>query len=190
MVLRRVLQAGRVPLTRLALKTCSTLLNTTWPSASLGKSPQVAAGNLAATPTQQLWQNKPQRVDGISATCQIMSNDVFHFGDYELNGSERRLRRGGKRVALEPKALDLLLYLARHRDRAVDKEELQDTIWTGTIVTETSLTRAVMKARREAGARGSPESAPRKPATAALPWPRPACGHWARPDYSRQSSSH
>ncbi len=75
-----------------------------------------------------------------------MSNDVFHFGDYELNGSERRLRRGGKRVALEPKALDLLLYLARHRDRAVDKEELQDTIWTGTIVTETSLTRAVMKA--------------------------------------------
>jgi TolB-like protein/DNA-binding winged helix-turn-helix (wHTH) protein/Tfp pilus assembly protein PilF len=80
-----------------------------------------------------------------------MSNDVFHFGDYELNGSERILRRGGERVALEPKALDLLLYLAQHRDRAVDKEELQDTIWAGAIVTETSLTRAVMKARRAVG---------------------------------------
>ncbi len=78
-------------------------------------------------------------------------NQIFRFGDFELNGSERMLRRAGEQVALEPKALRLLLYLAEHRDRAVNKEELQNTIWAGTIVTETSLTRAIMKARRAVG---------------------------------------
>ena len=52
---------------------------------------------------------------------------------------------------MEPKAFDLLVYLANHRDRAVGKDELQDTVWPGAIVTETALTRCVMKARRAVG---------------------------------------
>lgn len=54
-------------------------------------------------------------------------------------------------VAVQRKVFDLLLYLIENRDRAVDKNELQDAIWPGTIVTETALTRAIMKARRAAG---------------------------------------
>jgi pimeloyl-ACP methyl ester carboxylesterase len=44
-----------------------------------------------------------------------------------------------------------LLYLVEHPQRVVGKDELQDAIWAGTIVTETALTRAVMKARRAVG---------------------------------------
>lgn len=63
----------------------------------------------------------------------------------------RELWRGTELVAMEPKAFDLLAYLIENRDRAVDKNELQDEIWTGTIVTEGALTRCVMKARRALG---------------------------------------
>ena len=49
---------------------------------------------------------------------------------------------------MEPRVFEVLLYLVKNRDRAVDKGELQDAIWPGVFVTETALTRAVMKARK------------------------------------------
>ena len=39
------------------------------------------------------------------------------------------LRRAGQRMALEPKAFDLLLYLVEHRDRVVGRDELLDRVW-------------------------------------------------------------
>ena len=47
----------------------------------------------------------------------------------------REVRRNGPLVDVEPRAFDLLIYLIRHRDRAVSKDELQDEVW-GTIVSE------------------------------------------------------
>lgn len=46
---------------------------------------------------------------------------------------------------------DLILYLLERCDRAVSKEELQDAIWPNVIVTESALTRCVMKARQTVG---------------------------------------
>ncbi len=57
----------------------------------------------------------------------------------------------GEAVTTQPKAFELLLYLLRNRQRAVDKNELQDALWPRSIVTETALTRCVMKARRAVG---------------------------------------
>ncbi len=76
---------------------------------------------------------------------------IFRFGPYELDDAGRELRRNGERVETEPKALDLLLYLLQNRDRAVSKDELQTRLWPRSIVTEASLTRCVMKARRAVG---------------------------------------
>ena len=75
----------------------------------------------------------------------------YRFGDCRVVLTSREIWRGDDLVATEPKAFDLLTYLIRHRDRAVDKDELQDRIWPGTIVTEGALTRCVMKARRAIG---------------------------------------
>jgi len=74
--------------------------------------------------------------------------DLFCFGEFVLDSAQRELRKQGTPVEIEPRAFDVLLYLARNRDRAVDKDELQDAAWPGMIVTETALTRAVMKARK------------------------------------------
>ena len=76
----------------------------------------------------------------------------YRFGDCRLLVPLREFWRNDELIATEPKVFDLLLYLIRHRDRAIDKNELQDEVWSGTIVTEASVTRCVMKARRSIGA--------------------------------------
>ena len=75
----------------------------------------------------------------------------YRFGDCSVDMQAREVRRANEPSATEPKVFDLLAYLIQNRDRAVDKNELQDEIWTGTIVTEAALTRCVMKARRAIG---------------------------------------
>ena len=78
-------------------------------------------------------------------------SEAYVFGDCILDADRRELRVSGERVTTRPKVFDLLLYLIRNRGRAVDKDELQDAIWPRSIVTETALTRAIMKARRAVG---------------------------------------
>lgn len=79
------------------------------------------------------------------------SSNVLRFGDCEFDTDRRELRRDGEVVPLEPRVFALLLYLIEQRHRAVDKDEIQDTVWAGMIVSETALTRAIMKARRAVG---------------------------------------
>ena len=79
----------------------------------------------------------------------------FCFGDCRLVVPRREIWRAGELIGAEPRVFNLLLYLVQHRDRAVDKNELQDEIWRGMIVTEAALTRCVMKARRAIGDEGS-----------------------------------
>ncbi len=76
---------------------------------------------------------------------------IHRFDEFELDDARRELRRNGVPVETEPKAFELLLFLIRHRDRAVSKDELQNELWPRSIVTETALTRCVMKARRAVG---------------------------------------
>lgn len=76
---------------------------------------------------------------------------VLRFGDCELAIASREFRRDGELVSIEPRVFALLVFLIEHRDRAVDKDEIQDEVWKNAIVSETALTRAIMKARRAVG---------------------------------------
>jgi DNA-binding winged helix-turn-helix (wHTH) protein len=73
---------------------------------------------------------------------------AVRFGDCELSEERFELRRSGRPVAVEPKVLQLLLFLVRHRARAVTRAELLQAIWPGVKVGDASLTRAVVEARR------------------------------------------
>ena len=72
---------------------------------------------------------------------------TLRFGEFELDEDLCELRRRGSRVEVQPKALDLLLYLARNRERVVSKRELLDRVWPGVVVSEGALTTAVNVAR-------------------------------------------
>lgn len=61
------------------------------------------------------------------------------FGDYEVDLGRFELRRSGLRVRVQPKVLDLLVYLIRDQERVVPKEELLQALWRGVSVSETAL---------------------------------------------------
>ncbi len=73
------------------------------------------------------------------------------FLDCEIDLAARELFRGGKQQRPEPKVFDLLALLMQHRDRVVSKDEIQAALWPDVVVTEASLDRTVMKARRAVG---------------------------------------
>lgn len=75
----------------------------------------------------------------------------YRFASFELRKDSRELLSHGSPVKIQPKALDLLLYLLERRERAVDKEEILDALWPDVHLSETALTRCVMKARRAVG---------------------------------------
>jgi len=76
---------------------------------------------------------------------------LLRFGEFELDLPGRELRRHGTQVDMQPRVFALLAYLVEHRERAVSKDELQEQVWAGVVVTEASLTRAVMKLRQALG---------------------------------------
>lgn len=82
---------------------------------------------------------------------QIPSPLLLRFGEFELDEGTFELRRGGAALAVQPKVLDLIVYLARHRDRVVTKDELLRELWSGVAVSEASLSQAVSAARRALG---------------------------------------
>ncbi len=81
-------------------------------------------------------------------TSQANGVGGYCFGSYELRLQSRELLDNGEVVELQPRVFDLLAFLLEHRERVVTKDELLEAIWPGAVVTEASLARAVMKARR------------------------------------------
>jgi class 3 adenylate cyclase/predicted ATPase len=73
---------------------------------------------------------------------------VYRFHDYTLDPASRELWHGAQRLALEPKVLQVLLYLLEHRDRLVPKAELLEQCWPETFVSESALTRCLVRLRK------------------------------------------
>lgn len=73
---------------------------------------------------------------------------IYRFGRFSIDSDARELRDGERLVEPEPRAFDLLVYLLEHRERVVGKDELLDAIWPRQVVSDASLARCVMKARR------------------------------------------
>ena len=72
---------------------------------------------------------------------------VHRFATFEIDADARELRAGGRVLDVQPRVFDLLVYLARNRERVVPKDELLDAVWPGVIVADGSLQRAVSLAR-------------------------------------------
>jgi DNA-binding winged helix-turn-helix (wHTH) protein/tetratricopeptide (TPR) repeat protein len=75
----------------------------------------------------------------------------LRFGEFILDEAGFELHQSGRPVAIEPRALKLLLHLARNRQRAVPRSELAAILWPDRVVSETSLKEAVNLARRAVG---------------------------------------
>ncbi len=74
--------------------------------------------------------------------------NCFRFANRALDPDKRELWVNDVVRETEPKVFDLIAYLLKHRDRVVSKDELQGVLWPEVVVTEASLSRTVMKARK------------------------------------------
>ncbi|MGH0034191.1 MAG: AAA family ATPase [Myxococcota bacterium] len=73
---------------------------------------------------------------------------LYRFGPFELDPARFELRREGTRIEVQPKVLDLILYLVRNRHRVVARDEVLREVWPDAVVTDASLAKAVRTARR------------------------------------------
>ncbi|MCP1842635.1 DNA-binding winged helix-turn-helix (wHTH) protein/tetratricopeptide (TPR) repeat protein [Bradyrhizobium sp. USDA 4524] len=90
---------------------------------------------------------------------------AFSFGLFELDEAGRVLLCARQEVPLQPRVFDLLIYLVRHRDRVIPKEELLEAVWPDVTVTDNSLQRAVSALRaalRNGGMDGAIRNLPGK----------------------------
>ncbi len=96
------------------------------------------------------------RCPGLASRSKL-SAVIHRFGNYELDEAKGELRCEGKPVRMQPKPYELLRLLLRERERVVSFDELHEGLWPDTIVTPSSLTRAVSHARRAIGDTGRGE---------------------------------
>ena len=75
----------------------------------------------------------------------------FRFGEHVLDTGTRELLCAGERVALAPKAFQLLQLLLERRPDALTKSELQDQLWPDTHVLEANLANLVADLRAALG---------------------------------------
>ena len=76
---------------------------------------------------------------------------IFRFGDFVLDGSERRLLRSGEDVYLPPKTFELLLHLLQNRGRVLTKDELLEAVWPDVNVVENTLAQRIREIREALG---------------------------------------
>jgi DNA-binding winged helix-turn-helix (wHTH) protein len=76
------------------------------------------------------------------------------FEPFVIDVDRLELRDADRRVEIEPRALELLIHLARNRDRLVTKDELHQVLWQGRFVSDAALSTLVKAARRAIGDTG------------------------------------
>ncbi len=80
-----------------------------------------------------------------------MPTEQYRFGEFRLDVPTRQLSRGNSEVELQPKVFETLMFLVRHSDRVVSKEELLNEVWAGTVVTDNVLARVISALRKVLG---------------------------------------
>jgi DNA-binding winged helix-turn-helix (wHTH) protein/TolB-like protein/Tfp pilus assembly protein PilF len=81
----------------------------------------------------------------------VLHASTVWVGDWEADPRLNLLRRGSGSVHLEPKAMELLLFLARHPGQVLSRDELLAGVWPDLVVGDDALTQAVIKLRRALG---------------------------------------
>jgi len=80
-----------------------------------------------------------------------LTHGTLEFGPYRLESGPDRLCRDSEEIALRPKSLKVLAYLARRPGRLVSKNELREQVWGTTHVSDARLRVTVHEIRAALG---------------------------------------
>ncbi|MCB1560262.1 MAG: winged helix-turn-helix domain-containing protein [Xanthomonadales bacterium] len=74
--------------------------------------------------------------------------DPFRLGEWHVHASENSIVRGDDRVQLEPRVMDLLVFLCRHPDETLGKDEILQVVWGSLHHSDSVIARAVSLLRQ------------------------------------------
>lgn len=77
-----------------------------------------------------------------------MKQAQFLVNEWLVDPTVGRMFHGNREVRLEPKAMEVLVYLAEHAGEAVTRRELEDNVWAGTVVSYEALSVTINKLRK------------------------------------------
>src|SRR5205085_8811881 len=76
---------------------------------------------------------------------------IYEFGPFRLDASDRVLLRGGRTVHLTEKVFNILFLLLQRSGHLVTKEELMEQVWPDSVVEENNLTVSISALRKALG---------------------------------------
>lgn len=76
---------------------------------------------------------------------------IYQFLDVRVEVSRFRVLRAGRALALEPKAIETLIFMLDRPGRLIEKDELLSGVWKESFVTPNAMTRIIAQLRRELG---------------------------------------
>src|SRR6204780_1765532 len=81
----------------------------------------------------------------------MKSEEIFQFGEFQIDVLARTLRREEEIVTLNRRAFDVLLYFVQNPGRLLTRDELLKNVWPDTYVDENSLAQSISALRRALG---------------------------------------
>lgn len=81
----------------------------------------------------------------------IDSQNILLIGDWRVSPAEGVLMKGEETVRLEPKAMEVLVYLTSRPGEVVTRDDLEREAWHGAVVGYDSVTKTIAKLRKALG---------------------------------------
>ncbi len=69
----------------------------------------------------------------------------FTIGEWRVDPAIHQLARNGEKIVVEPRVMDVLMYLAHHAGEVISHNELIDKLWRGSVVAEGAIYQSLAK---------------------------------------------
>src|SRR3546814_1382056 len=87
-----------------------------------------------------------------------MTNVRYRFGRHALDLAKRELLHDDAAVALPARVFECLVHLIEHRERAVDRDELAQAVFSRSDMSDAQLAQIILRSRRAIGDDGQERS--------------------------------
>ncbi len=74
--------------------------------------------------------------------------NVFQLGDWQVQPALGRISAQGQEHKLEPRVMEVLVYLAEHQGEVISRDELERAVWRGALVSYDAVTGTIIKLRK------------------------------------------
>jgi len=81
----------------------------------------------------------------------LQAKTTLYIGDWQVSPMQGVVSREGENVRLEPKAVEVLAYLASRPGEVVSRDDLEKAVWPGALVGYDAVTNTVIKLRKALG---------------------------------------